>query len=751
MHSLRHPDGIDDADRTTRLSNQLASAGFAVLIAVALIALLGLYWTTRQSDLESIDRQSRAATRAIDSGLDDLAVQQETVAVWDETASMMAAAVPDQSWLQDNIGLWLHNMFDHDMTFLLDGDDQAVQASIDGKAVASDAFNPVASDLAPLIAELRRPLAESLGRHDRRVGRQLAASSTVRTTERATHVTRLALIDGRPAAISAMLITSSTPNYVRFRGPPPAMVSVQFIDSDFLTEIGKRHLLDGARVSSGANPGPSESAVPLTNEAGQRLGYLIWSSELPGSRILRSVLPGAALVIVMLAILMWFVTRRLKLTLRERSALELQAAHLAYHDSLTGLPNRELLRRRMITALDAPERGTVPLILIDLDRFKHVNDTLGHLAGDQLIRELATRLPRLIGADDVVARLGGDEFAILLSDRWQRPQVGALCNAILKLFEQPFELFNTRVFGGASVGIAFADKAVDGPTELMRRADVALYRAKSDGRGCSRSFEPAMDDCGKGRAQLESDLRQAVVEQQFEAWTQSLISSDNRLVGREVLLRWKHRKRGAVSPQEIIPLAEDTGLIMPIGALIANEAALISVRSPGLFTAVNLSPVQLRQPDFANELIEIFDRAGANRQMIELEVTEGVLLEENWAARANLKHLRKAGFKIALDDFGTGYSSLSYLRRFVVDKIKIDRSFVRDVQRCGEARAIVAAIVGVGRALGLTVTAEGIETAEQAEIMISAGCDELQGFYFGEPAPFEQQQEPMLQGLRMFG
>ncbi len=750
MQDVRFESGVPDTDRATRLSSQLASAGFGVLIAVALIALFGLYWTTRQSDQVSIDRQSRGVRQAIESTLDDLSVQQETVAVWDDAARQLASDHPDQRWLHDNIGLWLHNIFKHDMTFLIDGRGKVTQSSIAGELLGDAPFAPVARDLAPLIAELRAPTGAKGGRHDRRIGVPLSPVSTVRTTDRTAHMTRLASVNNRPAAVSAMLFAPSTPGYVRFGGPPPLMVSVRFLDADYLADLGKRHLLDSARVSHRPDTRAHEHAVPIDDDRGRRLGYLIWSPELPGNRILQSALPGATVAILLLAVLMWVVTRRLKLTLRERRALELQAAHLALHDSLTGLPNRELLNRRTVAALALPDRGPVPMLLIDLDRFKHVNDTLGHLAGDQLIRELAARLSRLVGPHDLVARLGGDEFAMLLGEDWDSDRVETLCEQIMALFDQPFELFNTRVFGGASVGIAFGDKSVGEPIELMRRADVALYRAKADGRGCSRIFEHHMDERGRGRAQLESDLRQAVTERQFEGWTQPLISADNRLVGQEVLLRWRHRLRGSVSPDEIIPLAEDTGLIFPIGALIAEEVARISIRSPGLFTAVNLSPVQLRQPDFASQLIDIFDRAGANRRDIELEVTEGVLLEDGWAARANLNQLRQAGFRLALDDFGTGYSSLSYLRRFVVDKIKIDRSFVRDVQRCGEARAIVAAIVGVGRALGLTVAAEGIETAQQADIMLSAGCDELQGYYFGEPAPFVEPDHGW-QGMRQLG
>jgi EAL domain-containing protein (putative c-di-GMP-specific phosphodiesterase class I) len=269
----------------------------------------------------------------------------------------------------------------------------------------------------------------------------------------------------------------------------------------------------------------------------------------------------------------------------------------------------------------------------------------------------------------------------------------------------------------------------------MRRADVALYRAKAEGRGCARAFEAGMDAGGKAKARLEAELRDAIGGQQFAAWRQPQVDRRNRLVGNELLLRWNHPTLGCVNPQDIIPLAEETGLILPIGEWMLHEAAAAAAGEPELFTAVNLSPLQLREPGFAERLVEITSAAGADPRRIELEVTEQVLLDDHSAAAGNLGRLRSHGFRIALDDFGTGYSSLSYLRQLHVDKIKIDRSFVADLQHSKDARAIVAAIVTLGRAIGLTVSAEGVETHAQAEILLAAGCDQLQGFLYGAPQP----------------
>ena len=729
-----------ETGRPERLTNQLATLALLLLFAIGLIAFAGVYLSTRQSDISSIDRQARGAQQSLDIALDDLSLQQETVAVWDEVALKLASPTVDLRWLSDNVGLWLHNIFGHDVTVILDGHNRLVQITFGGVAGDEALYRSYRAGFAELIRSVRGENHGIATRHDRRLGQPLPPNSTVRTTSRATHVTRLMRVRGRPASVSAMLVKASTPGYVDERGPRPVIISVRYLDTGFINNLGELHLLDQARFARGSYTLPGEAALAIYDTAGLKLGYMVWRPELPGQAIRRSLLPGTAAAIIILAIAMWMLTSRLKLTLRERTILQARAAHLAWHDALTGLPNRELLNVRTVNALGSRSRqGVIALMMLDLDRFKQVNDTLGHLAGDELIRDVGGRLVGLVRPGDTVARLGGDEFAVVLCDGWNRAEVEALAEIVVGLFAEPFELFGTTVFGGASVGLAFADRSTDDPTELLRMADVALYRAKADGRGCARSFDPDMDEAGKARAKLESELRIGVEERQFALWCQPQVSPSGEVVGQEVLLRWNHKTLGSISPHRIIPLAEETGLILPLGRLIIEEAARIAKASPTIFTAVNLSPVQLRQTGFAAELIAIFAAEGVDPQRVELEVTEGILLEDGWAATANLVELRKARFRVALDDFGTGYSSLSYLRRFAVDKIKIDRSFVLDVQQCGEARAIVAAIVSIGRTLGLTVSAEGIETREQAEVMSAAGCDQLQGYWFGAPAPFAKR------------
>jgi diguanylate cyclase (GGDEF)-like protein len=636
-------------------------------------------------------------------------------------------------------------MFAHDEVYLVDGHDRPVQAVVNGKRVPTQRFWLLRREFDQLMHSVRGDVRVA-GRHDRIPPHPMNPKATVRTTSRAVHDTHIMLIGGRPAAASAMLIKPSTAGYVQPRGQWPILISVRYLDGSFLGELEARELIDAPRFSRTAQSGADEHSLELHTEWNEPLGYLHWKPELPGSSIMQTLLPATLLALLLVAAVIWALIRNLKQTLFERSAFEARAAHFAYHDSLTGLPNRTLLNERLGEALDqATPDHPVILLLIDLDRFKQVNDTLGHLAGDELIREFASRLVGIARPGDTVARLGGDEFAVVLRDT-QEAEVAGRCQQILDLFTAPFELMTNQVFGGASIGAASC-VGIAGATELMRRADVALYRAKAEGRNCARLHQPAMDDGAKRRTQLESDLRLALMSETLSLWAQPIVSRDEEVVGQELLLRWRHPTLGMISPEQVIPLAEETGLIVPIGEWVMRQAAYVVSLHPGLTTALNLSPVQLRDKEFVQRAIDIFRQAGADPTSVELEITERILLDDSRMIRASLAKLRSAGFRVALDDFGTGYSSLSYLRRFAVDKIKIDRSFVADVHSSAEARAIIAAIVALARALGLTVAAEGVETRLHADVLIGAGCDQLQGYYFGRPSPIDlPAEEPVERG-----
>lgn len=417
---------------------------------------------------------------------------------------------------------------------------------------------------------------------------------------------------------------------------------------------------------------------------------------------------------------------------------EARITHMARHDALTGLPNRVLLRSRMEDALARVRRGEQMAVLcLDLDHFKSVNDTLGHQVGDQLLKAASVRLQECVREIDTVARLGGDEFAILHADIQRSDQAGLLAQRVVAALREPFDIDGHHVVIGTSVGVSFAPEDGLDPDALLKNADMALYRAKADGRGSCRYFEPAMDAQLQERRRLELDLRRALAESEFELYYQPLIDTTyHRISGFEALLRWKHPERGVVSPAEFIPLAEEIGLIVPLGEWVIHEACREAAGWPEeVRVAVNLSPAQFKSPALFHCITSALSASGLSPSRLELEITESVLLHDSDATLTLLHKLRDLGVRTAMDDFGTGYSSLSYLRSFPFDKIKIDRSFIRDLNESADSLAIVRAMASLGASLGMATTAEGVETQAQLDQIREQGCTEMQGYYFSSPRP----------------
>jgi diguanylate cyclase (GGDEF)-like protein len=431
-----------------------------------------------------------------------------------------------------------------------------------------------------------------------------------------------------------------------------------------------------------------------------------------------------------------WVATHLDVTEQRRS--EAKITYMAQHDALTDLPNRILLREQMEHALANARRGKCAMVvfMLDLDRFKEVNDTLGHPVGDTLLKAVALRLRACIRETATIARLGGDEFAIVENMADPAVEATALAERIQKALCEPFELDDYQVVTGTSIGIAIAPSDGNDSDEILKKADLALYRAKSSGRGTHSFFEPEMDVRMQARRALERDMRSALLDGGFELAYQPFADlKTGEISGCEALLRWRHPERGVVMPAEFIPLAEDTGVIVPLGEWVLRTACAEAAKWPAdLKIAVNLSPAQFRSTELVAVVVGALATSGIAPQRLELEVTESVMMQDSEAVFATLGQLHRLGVRIALDDFGTGYSSLSFLQKFPFDKIKIDRTFVNDLlDPREESRAIARAVVRFAVSLGKTATAEGVETKEQLEILCMEDCTEMQGYYFSRP------------------
>ncbi|MFK0688617.1 putative bifunctional diguanylate cyclase/phosphodiesterase [Mesorhizobium sp. IMUNJ 23033] len=420
----------------------------------------------------------------------------------------------------------------------------------------------------------------------------------------------------------------------------------------------------------------------------------------------------------------------------ERRRAEERMTHLAHHDTLTNLPNRSMFRERLDQALSEPMVAPLAIFSLDLDRFKAVNDTFGHPAGDWLLKCVAERLMRCLRNEtDVVARFGGDEFAIIQFNVKSAADAERLARRIVEVIGKPYRDKSRDMHVGISLGIAlYPDDGKDADA-LLKNADMALYRGKSEGRNVYRFFEPGMDAMVRERQVLETDLQAALPRREFELDFQPIMNiASGDIVGAEALMRWRSPARGLVSPDDFIPAAEEIGLIVQLGDWALRKACTVAAGWPhAMRIAVNVSAVQLKSGTFARSVISALAFSGVPADRLELEITETVLMDESETVLKTLSQLRDLGIRIALDDFGTGYSSLGYLRRFPVDKIKIDRSFIRDIDNRDTA-AIVRTVIGLGAQLGITVTAEGVETEAQLDMLREAGCVEAQGYLISVPS-----------------
>lgn len=767
---------------TTEQRGWTSSGRLLFLIGVSALGTLGLVvlatvWAGAESDAAARERQRQLMTarlreqvQQVEHIVHQIGAGYLSAGAVDGTRDPAVAAQPPPAGPTGGdpggaraalaISRMALSIFGFDRAFVVDSAGQLVRQA---DPQVEQRYRWTKPLLQPLLAALRLPLPTPPGRDGGSLEAPAGPGTPAKPAGRA--VAKLMRMEGHPTVVGIAAL-GSVPDSGAGAGLDETryLIVIRFLDGAILDNLSHEQGLTGARFARAADAEGSEVAFQIDDtSSGEPIGFIVWTPDLPGSKVVGRLVPALSVAAIVLAILFGALLLRLRVSLGELRSSEHQARHLALHDVLTGLPNRALFATRLDHCLAhnraSGRRGAVALV--DLDRFKPVNDTFGHAAGDELIRTAADRMQLCLRPQDTLARLGGDEFAILLPDIGEGDAiVRTVCDQVLARLSTPFALRHGEAIAhiGGSIGLAVIADGGDLAGELMRHADIALYDAKTSGRGGWMVFHPSMDHGRGARAALKTDLRAALqaamADPSLPGETQEPASSpdpgslvvyfqtihraaDGHAVsGAEALVRWRHGERGLLAPGAFIPLAEESGLIDKLGLWVLREACRAASTWPShMFIAVNVSPSQLRAPHFVEEVLAILDETGLTPSRLELELTESALIDDDRRTEATIARLRAEGIQIALDDFGTGFSSLTHLVRFGIDRLKIDKSFVALLGTRATSSAIVECIVGLGHSLGIATTAEGVETDVQRDLLVALGCSDLQGYLLCRPKP----------------
>jgi len=700
-----------------------------VIVAVAIVCVIVAVLTSaRRADEVSVNREQQLIQQAVaDHGARVLHQLESTANT--SRATLLARTTYDAGWVERR-ATWLESFFGHDVVMVVDGSDQLKYTRFRTAADDRAAALPVdlAADLDLMRGRLSAPPSRAL---------------TVVAAQDLSHPGRsVALIQsflGRPAVVAAAAVGTGA-DLAAGNEHAPIFFSVKYIDQALLREIGRDLQISDLHEIDDATQSGGEPVIEFAGSDGSPIARFAWKPATPGRVIVANVAPFVAIALGGFALLVAMVMRYMRRTAEAIAAGESRLRHLAMHDPVCGLPNRIYFGERLEGVIAQVRAGgpSAAVFYIDLDHFKDVNDTLGHHIGDELILNVTQRLSRIMRGDDLVARLGGDEFAIITNCASDSYSLQAIAGRIITAVCAPYSISGHNIIIGASIGIAAIDRRARDAADILRYADMALYRAKNEGRNRACIYDAAMDADLSNRKLLEGDLHDAIQNDGLRAAYQPIVNaSGETVVGVEALARWTHPTIGEIPPSEFIPIAEHSGLIIELGQWMLRRACLDGKNWPGLTVAVNVSPLQFRRSDFVEMVEHILKETEFDANRLELELTESTLLGNLETAELSMLRLKAIGVHFALDDFGTGYSSLLYLRRFPFDKLKIDSSFVRSIEKAPDAAAIVHAVVSLGRGLGMKVTAEGVENAEQHLFLRAAGVHSMQGYRFGKPGPAE--------------
>ncbi|MBA5777640.1 bifunctional diguanylate cyclase/phosphodiesterase [Stappia sp. F7233] len=723
-------------------SNKLANAILFPVVGIVLLAILVtgvlIFLTFRSADDSALRNESNLILGSLALQLDLLAKEQESAAVSDAAYFNTRTISPDPTWLHVNIGQRLHQNYGHDQTLIIGETRAPIYFSNQGRLTVNFQDQAFLDEIFPLIARTR---ARFINRFEKLQSGYFGFKIPNNGLAHSIHEVGYASVNGVPALVSVTAVSPELHEVVRRKHAPAVLVSVKMLTNDRLEMVSKMAGVQGLRLAA-QKAGPSKDAqLGLKAPTSAMVGELTWNPRYPGMVILGRLTPLLMFLLLAVAVLTTAVLLYTRHNTQRLAESEARAKHAARHDGLTGLANRDFFANLfddLLNSFDETE-GMLGVLYIDLDHFKDINDTLGHAAGDDVIREAARRLKLLVPRDAHLARISGDEFALLVPDCGSREDLESLLKRVQNQFSAPIYASENHLYVSLSVGAAMAPDDGLSMGELLRKADIALYAAKSNGRGRWAFFDASMEEQVRARESLARELRQAIDRDQLSLVYQPQTSINGRKVlAVEALVRWNHPVRGPLSPGAFIPIAEETGLINDLGMWVLKRACEDAAKWPHLKLSVNVSPIQFRHPQFIERLSSILGMTRLNPHRLEVEVTESVFSNKDRTVLETLQKVHEMGVRVALDDFGAGYSSLSYLRQFPFDTLKIDRGFIAGLESSPHATAILGTIINLGEALGMSVVAEGIETEQQAAFLRLTKCDRLQGFYLSRPVPADE-------------
>lgn len=706
------------------------------LVAAAFVVVAGsFFWAASESDRASFARESEIIDHAIRQQGASLARELKVQTVWSEGYEKAKAS--DRSWLHEFYGAYLTDLLGYDGIYLLGSSGQPVFGYRNGHDVEPAAFDALMPAIGDLVAEIRRPDAGRTSRYN------LIETPLKLDGHDVTHraIADVRNIQGRRALV---VIATLLPDIYPAEGivsPPFLLVALYPADAAFVSRLGATFGFDKLRWLEG-KPDAGTSAKVVRSADGSAVGVLGWKRDDSEMQFFKRIMAGvlaALLLLLSLAVVLSRIdkkrTERLMANAAEAQLLAriaAEAQHLVRTDALTGLPNR-LALDEALSGLGG-ESGPAAILYLDIDGFKEINDAYGRAIGDRVIVTIAGFLKNRLPDRAILARAGGDEFAIVLSGARAEDTARGLAETVIVSLAEPFDIDQRILRIGLSVGIAVQDGDAGEGRELLRRADLAMYAAKTQGRSCYIVFDQEMDLSRQARQEIEDALRKALDRDEFELVYQPIVDArSRRIVGVEALLRWPRGPAAGLPPDYFIPIAEETGLIGTIGLWVLKRACADALAWKDIRLSVNVSPAQLRDPNFPAKVGAILEATGFPAARLELEITEGYLIHHRERAKHILSQIKQLGVGIGLDDFGTGYASIGYLRDFGFDCLKLDRSITATVGVAGPAAAVLHATIAFAQVLSMSVIAEGVETEEQAFLLGIAGCDKLQGYRFGAP------------------